>query len=449
MGLYSASMLAAVLARKPIFWLWEIAFPDGIYRLAFTPTASAGLGQYHGRVVSSAPIDRGVPVRQFALELSRTAITFECTNHDLQRVLEGSGAHNVRGSTFVAKIGARDPTVPYTDYFTAFSGIVDAPGRAGPLRWQLSAHSDDQPLRAKPKFTPILQSDFPSVQNPEIYGESAPWIYGFHDSVAAGDTGMVPCPYVDNVGFRYLVCLGWAKSVDRVYKDGALVSSANYAITHPTIGGRLYTLIDFTSDQGDTAVITADVQGYEVTGDGSGALLTGVDVLKHWLSNFVYGDWPVGATGGLWLATASVINTTHFTTAQSFLTEMGWEKVSGYIGGTAKPAARDVFDEFCRSLRLYAFFTNLGKLAVLPDDHRTVTLWHDSPRHFRWDLHEVGGSFDVPPYDRAGLATRLQVEYLHSETAGQYVQKIEVRDNSITEDAPASLALPWSHARRE
>lgn len=434
--------LRAALQRRPssAFWLWELYLLNKTYRLAFRPINSLGLGHYAGRVIASQDISRAVSDRDHALQLSQTGITFECTSFDFQRELAGSGGNSIRGARAVALLGADDPTVAYTDYFTAFDGVVAKPQRAGKLQWSVVMHSNDQALRGAWPKTRFLPGDWPNIADLGLYAKPLPVIYGIHDSRGSGDTGLVPCFYVDKLGFRYLVAHGWV-TVDRVYKDGAL-QGGGYSITHPTINGRLYTLIDFTSDQAD-AVITADVTGYESVGNGSGSLITGANVWAHFLSHFVLSDYQ----GGNWPATHALISSAHVTATQSYLTDMGWTKVSGYIGGDkGKATGRDANDSFCRTQLLYAFFTNGGKLAIAPDDHRVTTLSYAAPRWFRWDLDELEDSLGIT-YEDGRLANRVDVDFLYGAAAGSFLQNTEVIDASITaEDLAEPLQMEYSHA---
>jgi hypothetical protein len=314
------------------------------------------------------------------------------------------------------------------------------------LTWTLQLHPPDQPLLGVFPKTPILASDFPNVLDKTIYGEFVPIIYGVHDSRGSSDDGMVPCPYVDRINFRYLVAQGWV-TVDRVYSDAggelALEDAADYTVSHRTINGRLYTMIDWDSPGlADDVTVQADVTGYEDQGDGGGSTITGVDVIAHLLTNFVYGDYQ----GGTWAATSSNIHSASFTTCQSFLTDMGWEQVSRRFGGESQTEVTAAIDDLCHDLQVYAFFTNDSKLAILPDDHRTTTLWYDD-RLVRYDSDEVGedGSLRIE-YDRDSIVSRLSVQYIYDSASDKFVQTIEVRDVSITEENADTFPMPWSHA---
>src|SRR4029079_11088134 len=127
------------------------------------------------------------------------------------------------------------------------------------LEWTLNFRANDRPLTAQVPRTTITTYDWPDAPKDSL-GQYVPIVYGRHDSSGETNTGALPTIYVDNSGFRYLVSIGHMTSVQRVYKDGTLVN-AGCSITNPVVGGRQWTLIDFTTDQG-TSTITCDGLGY-------------------------------------------------------------------------------------------------------------------------------------------------------------------------------------------
>lgn len=433
--------LQAELQKNQSFVLpvLELHFDAGTIRYGEVPMASDSLGEIKGRVTQWGNISRSVSDRDNALILNSTSVVLEDVDAEFSSMLDGEDADSIRGTRAVIKLVS--PNVDAADWFTLFDGYVENYSMGSAFMWTLQLHPNDQPLLGVFPKTPILASDFPNVGDKTLYGEFVPVIWGIHDSRGSSDAGMDPCPYVDRINFRYLVCHGWAKDVPRVYVDGILTSASNYSITHPTINGRTYTLIDFTSDQAD-AEITADVDGYEETGDGSGALLTGVDAIAHLLTNFVYGDYQ----GGTWASLSTNISSSSFAIAQLFLEDMSWHKVSRRYGGNSQTQALAAINEFCSSLQLSAFFTNGGELAILPDDHRVTDLWFDD-RWIRYDTDEVGeeGTLKID-YDRDSITDRISIQYIYDSNGGQYVQATEVRDLAITEENASALALPWSNS---
>lgn len=436
-GLLSAAMLAELKANgNTVVPILSLYFTGGTRRYAQVGIASATLGQVYGKVIQWGTLERSISDRDNQISLNKATVTIEDTDASFSSLLEDSNAPGMRGTR--ALIQLIGPNVAPADWATLFDGYLDNWSMSGLFVWTLDISPNDQPLvNASFPKTPLLAIDWPNIGDKTLYGEFVPLIYGVHDSRGSSDAGMVPCPYVDRIGFRYLVAHGWV-TVDRVYVDGVL-TGAGFSITHPTINGRLFTLIDFSSDQAD-AEITADVTGYESVGNGSGTTLTGVDCLKHALVNFVYGDYQ----GGNWASVGTVpINTSSFTTTQSFLTDMVWEGVSRRYGGASKTSGMDLIGDFCSSLQLLAFFTREGQISVAPDDHRSLTLWYDEPRWLRYDLYEVGDSFRLE-YDRDSIIDRLSIQYVYSEADGKFVQVVEVRDPDIGQENADELLAYWS-----
>lgn len=448
-SLLSANMLAELRRLDcQAFAFLELYLPSPLTtrRYSMWPVSSASLGTMAGKVVEWGVIRRQVSDRDNALVFSDTDVTIEDTDGSFVSALE-TLQQTVRGTRATIKLGS--DRVAVADWYTLFDGYVDTWSMKTALIWNLELHPNDRPLRNPFPKTPILPGDFPNVQDKTIYGEYVPLLYGIHDSRGSSDEGMVPCPYVDTIGFRYLVCQGWAKDVPRVYSNETgtfvLESASDYTITHPTINGRLYTMIAWDAPGlSEDTIVRADVSGYEATGDGSGALLTGVNCLKHLLVNFVYNDYQ----GGNWGADGTApVNTASFTTVQSYLTDLVWEKVSVRYGGENQTKAVDAINEFCKSLQLYVFNTRAGQVAVAADDHRTLTLWHDQPRWIRYDKDEKGGDGSLQiDYDKDSLIDRLSIQYLFSSVDAKYVATTEVRDLSSTEESADSLDMPWSHA---
>lgn len=439
-GNLAAAMLTELRsAGKTVVPFLELYFTGGTRRYAQVNVASATLGRIAGKVLQWGNLTRSVSDRDNNLTLGSATVVIEDTDVTFSSLIEDANASSLRGARAVIKLSS--PNVAAASWPTLFDGYLENWRMDSLFVWTLQIHPNDQPLLGVFPKTPILPPDWPNVGDKTLYGEFVPIIYGIHDSRGSSDAGMVPALYVDRIGFRYLVAQGWV-TVDRVYKDGILQSASGYSITHPTIGGRLYTLIDWTSDQG-TSEITADVTGYETVGDGSGTTITGVNVPMHILDHFVYADYQ----GGNWSTAGTVapVNTTLFATCQTFLTDLSRQKVSRYYGGQNQTSGMEMLTEFCSSLQLEVFFTRAGQIAIAPDDYRTTTLWYDAPRWMRYDLHEVGDTFKLN-WDRDSIMDRISVQYIFDDVGEKYVQTLEVRDVSITEQNASDLAMPFSNA---
>ena len=432
MGLLSANMLAELKRPDPqVFFRLLIYVNTTWYR--FSDVGLHYSVAHDPRVLSwgGGPA-RGVTLRNCSLELTNFEVMLNDTDQVLTTLLEGADRRYVRGATALVQLAS--PRVADTDWLTLYSGRVDTYGQSSKLTWTLQLSPNDLPLQREsvPKAK-INVSDWPASKL-DVRDKPAPILYGRVSSANGANDGAIACPYVDTGGFRYLVCAGWAKAVDTVYKDGTPVAAADYAITHPVVNGRTYTLIDFTATQGDTAVITCDAQGYETVGDGSGTLIVDPPtILKHLLVNWIYGDYKTGA----WLADSTApVDTTSFGT--TFFSTRGYQS-SVYISGTKKKGL-EVVNDFLKSFEAKAYWTTTGKIALAVED---FTSWSYVTGYVVTETDDVGGWSLV--YPTANLVDEIEAQYGQTPTGG-YQQKLSVKDLSTGENAPESLDLPYSAA---
>jgi hypothetical protein len=324
-----------------------------------------------------------------------------------------------------------------------FSGILDGWSMTAPFEWTLSLSVDDFVLRnGFIARHPITRSEWPSCHEDAI-GNYMPIVYGTHDSSGVNALGMIPAYYVDTTGFRYLLSLGNLKNVKNVYltnSDGtvSLVSTGAYSVARPIIGGKQVTLIDFTSQQ--TGEISADVDGYSTVADGSGTLITNpCDQVKHALVNFVWNDYRSGA----WFSDSTApIDTAQFSTTAAWLTTQGYEG-SFWTGGAAtdRLAAKQMLNEWLDGHPVRGFWTNAGKLAVVPIRHDII----DAPP--TWFNADADGAEIIIDTDTRDVIRHIETSYLYSAHKDEFLASLTVSDLSITETSTRQLNLPWSAAR--
>lgn len=391
--------------------------------------ATAGL--YESKVLSwGGSIGRGVNLRENSLELNAVEIVLDDTDQTLTTLLEGSSRHSVRGATATIYLASRNVAV--ANWLTLYSGRIDTYSQPAPLIWSIQLSPLDLPLQREsvPKAR-ISASDWPASAL-AVRDLPVPILYGRISSANGANNGAVSCHYVDSGGFRYLVCAGWAKAVDTVYKDGTPVAAADYSVTHPTVNGRIYTLIDFTATQG-ASTITCDAQGYESVGDGSGTLLTDpAAIAQHLLVNWIYGDYKAGA----WLsASTAPVDTTSFGT--TFYSDRGYE-ASVYIS-TAKRRGLDVVNDFLKSFEAKACWTTAGKVALKVEDFTSWSYVTDLV------LREDELSGWTLGYPVANLVDEVEAQYALTPTGG-YQQTLSVKDLGTSENAPEAMDLPYTAA---
>jgi hypothetical protein len=437
LSLLSTSMRTELSKTNPqVYPALELDLPGGTKLYSSEGLESAARGFYAPRVLHWGTIDRRINEQEPNLELMEVEVTLADADKEIVKIVEGSSGHLVKNSA--ARIYLISPNVPNADAFLAFSGRIDSFGQSRPLEWTLLLRPNDLPLR---RFTPkvaITPADWPDA-SPDVYGQYAPLIYGVHDSNGVSDAGMVPTYYVDTKNFKMLLSHGLIKNIRAVYSGGTKLSTTAWARQNVTVNGKSFTLIDLTSDPG-TAKITADVEGYEGTGDGSGAMLAGSDQIKHFLVNFVWGDYQ----GGNWLADSTApVDLTWFQRAQVIIDRLGFES-SIHIAGTQRKGI-DVLNDWLKSMNFRAFWTFAGKIAIRFIDFRQPTaIYLDSPWLREFD--EMG-SFQTR-VEGFLQVDRVQVQYLPDAAGGgRFNQTLEVRDLSQTEEAVLSMQLPQSAAR--
>jgi len=428
-GLLSANMLAELKKPYPeVYPLLTVSFPGGTKRVSSSAVASASLGLFEGRVLRWDTLRRGVAERSNGLESVDFSVDVEDVSREFSNLLAGANGHAIRGSAFTLQLAS--PNVIPGDWFTLWAGVLADWEQASPLVWTWQFRPNDLALERPFPKTPIGPADWPNAST-SARGLFPNLPYGKLSQPAGG----ISCPLVDITGSRYLVCAGRAKTITSVFADGVAVTTPS--VTYPVVNGRQYTLLDFTTTQGE-AEITANIEGYESVGDGSGALIENpAEQLQHFLVNWVWGDYKIGA----WLAASTApVDTTLFAAAATFLSNRGY-KGSRVLGGQpSQQTGLAALEEWCSSLQAQPFWRNNGKLAIKFEEpaaspYPVITL--DGDRQFI-----VFGSLR---YSSQDLIDRVTLQYLYDHPGGQYTQTLEVRDPSLTHEIGDSLELPWSY----
>lgn len=421
------------------------ALPGGSTRLR--RYASAGVASdtfgpvYHEHVIEGGwgGLPRSVDIRGSNLQGTETTVVIS----DTDRSFANEVARYRRSlRTSAATIRLVSPNVDDADAFVAFSGILDSWAQTSEMNWELHLRPDDFPLQygVAPKCA-ITRQDWPNSRD-DVVGTFIPIIYGIHDSTGVSGAGMLPAYYVDMVNFRYLVGLGVMKAVRAVYVDGAVASTSDYAVTNIIVNGKTLTMIDFTSDQGDEAVVTVDVEGLTEDGTTSGDLLLNPAEQKaHFLANFVWNDWRHGDFHD---PADEPIDTASFdAVGDDFLNDMGHEG-SRWIGGASQVRALEEIQTFLASEGLHAFWKNNGSLALMVNDHRTTDIYPSDPV-FVLDYDLVEGFSNQ--YITEATAREVTLQFVWAEVLGKYHQTLRVQDLSVHDPVAVARALQWSASR--
>jgi hypothetical protein len=432
---FSSNFRAEVLGQRRILPVLEMVLPDKTWRLAGSPIAIKGQGQYEPRIRKGGwgSVSSGGTDRNGKLEAVQTSVTCDDTDRAFMALKYGARGPEVRGSAATMKCVLTHGA--YADAWTFFRGIVWDIEHGANRSAKILFRVDDLPLqREVPKLA--LASYFPAAKA-DALGLYAPVVYGVHDSTGlSSDKGMIKALHVDTIGNRYLVTQGWAKSVRRVYVGGVL-QTTGFTITNPEINGVRWTLVDFNNPQ--TEDVTVDVEGLEATGDGSGALLTNpVTQLKHWLVNFV---WNTYRSGTYFLDASAPIDVASFTEAADFLDVLGMP--GSHIFPAARTTGEKALSEFVDQMNMQCFWSDAGTLSIRPRPARETDLYGDS----EWIRYGDGKTMrDFAHKEMSdGIADAVSVRHAFFHAQNDYAQELDVRDASVGDsEAPVSIAMSWA-----
>lgn len=426
MGVLDATLLTACRSNPGgVRLVFELTLPDSTRKWSLHgDLASASGGQHYGKVLTCSPIRRSVLDRDGRLESTDVTLTIDDTDKTFAALVEGSLSKSVRGSACAIKLAHVD--VASSNWSALKTGILKKWPQPEPFQYALVIGDDDVVLRRDVPRVRITRADWPNAAE-GVIGQAAPLVIGKHSSIAQDDAGSVPLMRVDAAGFRYAVSLGRSKAVDRVYVDGAEVATG-WTASVVTVGGRTWQIVTFATDPGQDAVITADVQGVEATGDGSGALVEEPAAeLKTWLINHVYAEYRTGN----WATSHARVDATSFTSVSSFFTAFSAK------GGVLFDRLRDGIEwlnDWALSWYALLYWTTTGKVAVGVLDHRTTDLASGPLWDWATDEQDPAQSGQ----EDEGVVTVVTGSY------GGGRQSLVVMDPSVTtDDAVADVALVW------
>lgn len=440
---YSVAFRAHLRAGGAAIPILKVVFPDQTREYSSAP---AGVVATEDRVLQAGwgGIRRAVSELSPHLAELETTVQLSNTDRALEQILEGQ--YVCRGS--VATIYLAAPGLDSAEWPTIFTGIlVSWEYQPGAVRLILRSDS-----RALDGFVPklsISKAHF-QLRNFSVASEGvwAPLIFGNHDSsglTGKGFVPLVPVDWVDTTEAIYCVCLGTAKSVPAVYKNGT-ATAIGFSVVNERHGGASWTLVDFASSFPlDSDVLTADVEGYDADGTGSGALVTNpVNQLWLFLDQFVWSDqrtWDT-STWGFNKGNAPI----DIASWEAMATKFSLYNIRGarYLGGQAeRPRAVDVVNEWLTSFPFVRMYWNAsGQLAltdILPE-HPGYGVAGD--RILMAAEEEVSGVAGLR-YDDTSLARRVTTKCLYSSATGTYVGSVDAQDLGVPEDVTDEIACIW------
>lgn len=450
MGLYSANYLAELrTGRATVHRLMEIDFPSsGTKRWSSVEVggvSSASRGYYEGRVKKWGKVPRAVADRRNALQAMVFSLVIDDTDQMFRTII--ASGERIYGAAVRCYLTTSN--LAFADWFLAFTGRLSDFVQGENFEWTLNCTGNDQPLLSELPRVFVTEADWPNSHK-DALGQPVPHFYGLHDSTsskAAGTSdGALPTLYVDTVGFRYLVSIGYTTPL-RVYKNGALVAVAGYAVSHVTVNGRPYTLIDFVADQ-TTGVITVDAYGYETVGDGTGTyILSSVDILKHWLDHFVFNDSTGRSWTGVWPTVTSVCSVSRFASLNTRLsTAAGGGAYIGALYVGDKIVVQDVLNQWGADNECKLFWRNNGALAVGMDDPSPAgsTVYVSDPwLRYPQDYEDQRLALE---FDSSDLLDSVIVQTSKVVALDRYMQQIEVFDPLPTIGKSETFSPTWGPA---
>jgi len=445
----SANLKAeAIAVSSSCVFLVELGLPGGTLRYAQEPVSqgllsagAASLGHYAGSIKTISGLAQPLSDRAGGLQsISPTVTIVDDANRTLERIFEGAAAFSVRGSSAVVKVAAN---LTPSDWHTYRTLEIDGWKKSSEITWELKLRCPDLPLRRQIDRNKIMDYDWPNAPQASL-GKSAPLLYGRFDSRRWGAGGMIPTIDINSSGFERVVCLGRAWAVPRVFKigTGLLTLTTDYAIEYQTVNGRTWTVIDLVAAPGSNAV-SCDAYGYETVGDGTGSpILNPADQLKHFLVNFVFGDYGESGTT-LWAADGSApVNVASFAAAAAFLTSREY-RGSRYLAESK--TGLDELNQWCLDHWAKAFWTPGGEIGIHIADPTDMDIYQDNRLIVCQKQERDRFAMD---YDGQNLVGRIIVSYaFDNETSGGGIKNIlEVRNQLVTENAPEEVSVEWADA---
>lgn len=430
------------MSRGEAFAVFEFVDPDSItHKYAGSWIASDALGNYKGFVPQGGfgPSPRSVPLRGDRLEPISTHVTVIDQDGAINSLISGKHARAIRGLT--ARIRLVAPGIDPEAYQVRFNGQIVDYEMTGHKEYKFDLGPKLAELEGLLNVPIATKAIWPNIDDNAI-GKPAPLVYGVHSSVSLGSRGMLPTLYVDNVNYYYLVAHQYIESITKVYVDH-VVQASGWSTLYLFRDGHRYTLVNFTSDQGD-ATITVDAKGAVFSGirDTYDELTNPASQLMYILSNYAFNAWD--GTPADWhdeVADDAPIDWELFGLTEQFFNSRG---VKGSIG-ISEPMTGLALSNLWAKEYCPIFWTAAAKIATRPDDwYFTRAAWISSrPRiteseHF---MDELTYKFSTEM-----LADEWNVGFLYSEADSEALERIRVKDTLRGWKAAEELDLQWSES---
>lgn len=441
MGVLHPDMKTAMKEGKA-FAVFEFDDPGGTtHRYAGSWVASDSLGQYKGMIPQGGfgPSPRSVPLRGDRLEPISGHVTIIDNDGAINALVTSQYARQLRGMSARIKIVASG--LPAEAFYTRFSGQVVNYNKVGHGKYKFDLGPKLKELEGYIKV-PIITTAIWENAHEDSKGNPTPVVYGVHNSASLGSRGMLPTQYVDTVNYRYLVSHQYIEEITNVYVDH-IVQGSGWTTLRTTRDGHRYTLVEFTSDQGD-AVITVDAKGGVFSGAYSSydEITNPATQLMYILSNYVFNEWDGRPKN--WHDEDSddaPIDWDLFSIVEQFFNSRGVKgsiAISEPITGLA--LLNKWAEEYCP-----VFWTSNSDIGTRIDDwYSTYTNWNVSKPRFRESKHFLGElSYD---HSTEILADTWEAGFLYSESDNEALERIRVIDTLRGWDIKEEIELEWAES---
>jgi hypothetical protein len=406
---------------------------------------NAGTYRLHARLMSVGRFKIGFDPLSSSLALSDTEVTLADPDNYCFQLFEA--APNLKAECRYSWVS---PNV--ADDLPRYSGLVKSydPGDG---RLVVHLGPDDRMLETALPLVPILKPDFPDLSGKLVanYGAFPAIVLGSHQSGGLKGSGMVPLLAVAWASGS----LGWYtpgahafKAINNVYNNGTLKTlTTHYTVELSTVGGKTWQLVKFTAGnipaEGD--VITADVQGADLYGDGTGPMVANpVSQIRKLLVDYVISRYVSGrvesASESPWLDEPKWDSCVAIANARKL-------EGAAHIGGKIEQTkAREIIESWCESWPTFRVWRNASNQIAIS----FLNLNHPGYRD------ETGGQVvrsaceNQPPrasMDVSSAANRISVQHLYGSATSEYFGMMSVFDPSSTDDVTIPLSFPWSAAR--
>ena len=353
--------------------------------------------------------------------------------------------------------------LPLADCHTRFSGLTDRfEEEQGGDAVRVTMRANDGPLQGLVPKSQIVQAEAP-LAPATSRGIYYPIIYGSHDASGLTGRGMVPAiPWAIDTGssqWRFVVMLGYASDIPRVYLNSTLKTlTTDYVFSYPVVGGKRITSIDFTSDPGENAVVTCDVDGIEDVGDGTGNLITNrVEQLLHLLTNFGFGDARDPNVYG-WIDPNTVpIDVESLARGISHASAFQAEGAIRLGGSTEAQAIEGFIQQWLLTNPVYRPYWTKGAgafgLAILPDlrfpgyySPGASFTTEEQALFVRGQIHDLDDSLTYAE-DTSLLMRRVDMQHLFGAQDQKFFGSLALQDVSQEDDVSEAYAMTFSLAK--